>query len=75
MPPFVIAECTNEKCKHLNRYDLAELKKDGGTAFKGTVHRVIETDEELAVTCEKCGQRFKITVARMDAKRGGYRHA
>ncbi|MGQ9833821.1 MAG: hypothetical protein ACUVRJ_08525 [Candidatus Villigracilaceae bacterium] len=75
MPPFVIAECTNKKCKHLNRYDLAELKKDSGSAFKGTVYRAIETDEELAVTCEKCGQRFKITVPRMDAKRGGYRHA
>lgn len=53
MPPFVTAKCTNEKCKHPNRYDLAELKKDGVTVFKGTVYRAIEADEELAVTCEK----------------------
>lgn len=62
MPPFVTAECPNEKCRHKNRYDLAELKKDGGAAFKGTVYRALETDEELTVTCEKGGRRFKITV-------------
>jgi len=75
MPPFVSSECTNPKCKHKNRYDLAELKKDGGIAFKGTVYRAIESDEEMIVTCEKCGQRFKITIPRTDAKRGGYRSA
>lgn len=57
MPPFVTAECTNSKCKHKNRYDLAELKKDGSV-----IHRAVETDDELVVTCEKCGQRFKIVV-------------
>lgn len=75
MPPFVSAECTNPKCKHKNRYDLAELKKDDGFIHKGTVYRAIESDEELTVVCEKCGQRFKITVPRTDAKRGGYRSA
>lgn len=24
MPPFVSAECTNPKCRHKNRFDLAE---------------------------------------------------
>ncbi len=62
MPPFVTAECTNSKCKHKNRYDLAELKKDGSVIHKGTTYRVVETNEELSVTCEKCGQRFKIVV-------------
>jgi len=71
MPPFVNAECTNEECKHKNRYDLAVLKKDGGTLHKGTVYRAIETDEELTVTCKKCGRRFKITVPRADKMRGG----
>jgi RNase P subunit RPR2 len=75
MPPYVSAECTNPKCNHKNRYDLAELKKDQGVLHKGTIYRAIETDEELVVTCEKCGQRFKITVPRTDAKRGGYRSA
>lgn len=74
MPPFVSAECTRSTCKHKNRYDLAELKKDG-YLYKGTIHRLVETDEELVVTCEKCGQRFKITVPRTDAKQGGYRDA
>lgn len=73
MPPFVTAECTNAKCKHKNRYDLAELRKDSGVIHKGTAYRLVETDEELAVTCEKCGRRFKITVPR-DAG-GGMRHA
>ncbi|MFZ5820273.1 MAG: hypothetical protein ACOYYJ_10250 [Chloroflexota bacterium] len=72
MPPFVTAECTNAKCKHWNRYDLAELKKDGGVLYKRTVYRAIETDEELTVTCEKCGQRFKITVP--SDLSGGMRH-
>ena len=75
MPPNIFAECTNSKCKHKNRYDLAELKKDGGIAFKGTVYRAIESDEEMIVTCEKGGQRFKITVPRADTKRGGVRNA
>jgi hypothetical protein len=75
MPPFVTAVCPNEKCKHKNRFDLAELRNDEGAAYKGTVYRVVETSEELIVTCEKCGQRFKITVPRADAARGGYRNA
>ena len=75
MPPFVSAECTNSKCQHMNRYDLAELKKDTGSVNKGTVYRAIESTEDWIVTCEKCGQRFKITVPHTDAKRGGYRNA
>ncbi len=71
MPPFVTAECTNSQCKHKNRYDLAELKKDGSAIHKGTTYRLVETNEELSVTCEKCGQRFKITVPRTNTKRGG----
>lgn len=69
MSPFVSAECANPKCKYKNRYDLAELKKDGGEIYKGLVYRPIETDEELSVTCEKCGGRFKIVVPR-DASKG-----
>lgn len=60
MPPFVTAECP--KCKRKNRYDLAELRKDGGIAFRGTVYRAVETDEEWIVTCEKCGHQFKMKV-------------
>ena len=75
MPPNIFAECTNPKCRHKNRYDLAELKKDAGSLHKGIVYRAIETDEDLIVTCEKCGQRFKITVPRTDKTRGGYRNA
>ena len=75
MPPFVSAECTNSKCKHKNRYDLAELKKDTGVSYKGSVYRTMDSDEELTVVCEKCGQRFKITVPRTDTKQGGYRSA
>lgn len=62
MPPFVTAECANSKCKHKNRYDLAELKKDDSAIHKGTTYRLVETNEELSVTCKKCGQRFKIVV-------------
>jgi hypothetical protein len=51
---------------------VAELKKDGGIAFKGTVYRAMEPNEELIVTCENCGQRFKITVPRTS---GGMRDA
>lgn len=75
MPPFVSAECANAKCKHKNRYDLAELRKNDGYTYKGTLHRADDGEEEMIVTCEKCGQRFKITVPRTDAKRGGYRDA
>jgi hypothetical protein len=75
MPPFVSSECTNPKCRHKNRYDLAELKKDAGAIHKGIIYRVIESDEELIVTCEQCGQRFKITVPRTDTKRGEVRNA
>lgn len=70
MPPFVTAECTNSKCKHKNRYDLAELKKDGGVIHKGAIYRAVETDDELVVTCEKCGQRFKIIVTEGGKKHG-----
>ena len=75
MPPFLSSECTNPKCRHTNRYDLAELKKDAGSLHKGIVYRAIETDEDLIVACQKCGQRFKITVPRTDKTRGGYRNA
>jgi hypothetical protein len=74
MPPFVSAECTNVKCRHKNRYDLAELRREE-TLYKGTIYRAVETDEELTVTCEKCGQRFKITVPRAGRTRGGFRNA
>ncbi len=65
MSPFVIAECPNEKCKHRNRYDLAELRKG-----HQTVYRTIEGNEEWVVACEQCGQRFKITV--LHTKQGKY---
>ncbi|MDI6770932.1 MAG: hypothetical protein QMD04_14835, partial [Anaerolineales bacterium] len=75
MPPFVSARCTNPSCNNKNRYDLAELKKDKGSLHKAIVYRAIESDEELIVTCEKYGQRFKITVPHTDRTRGGYRNA
>ena len=75
MPPFVSAECTNSECKYMNRYDLAELRKVDGVTYKGTVYRASRDDEELAVICENCGRRFKITVPRTEAKRGGRRDA
>ena len=60
MPPFAPASCPH--CGHHNRLDVAELKKDKGTVYKGTVYRSVENDEEFAVTCEKCGRSFKLTL-------------
>ncbi len=64
MPPFVSTYCTNSKCKHRNRYDLAELRGNSGIAYKGTILHSVQDDEEFLVTCEKCGQEFKFTVKR-----------
>jgi hypothetical protein len=71
MPPFVSTECP--KCKKPNRFDLAELRNKDGVLYKGKVYRSLESDEELTVFCEECGRRFKITVPRTEAKRGGRR--
>ncbi len=59
MPPFLSATCTNPKCGHSNRFDLAELKKNSVLMYKTVVRG---EDEEYIVTCAKCGQRFKISV-------------
>ena len=62
MPPFVSTECPN--CQHHKRFDLAELRKNDGVAYKGTVYRAAESAEEFFVTCEKCGREFKFPVPR-----------
>lgn len=61
MPPFVNAQCTN--CSKPNRFDLAELRKEGGSLVKGVVFREEKKgNEELEVTCQHCGRKFKFTV-------------
>lgn len=63
MPPFVTAECTNSKCKHKNRYDLAELRKNDGNLTKGFILREAAVDdEEFEVVCRHCGRKFKFTL-------------
>lgn len=65
MPPFVNTNCT--KCKHPNRYDLAELRKKGDSFDKIVVYREEQSakakEEKFEVTCEHCGQKFKFKVA------------
>ncbi len=61
MPPFVNTNCTN--CSKPNRFDLAELRKEGGTAFKdASTSQVSNSAEEFTVTCQHCGRKFKIIV-------------
>ena len=61
MPPFVNMQCTH--CSKPNRFDLAELRKEGGSLVKGFVFRGEEKgDEEFEVTCQNCGRKFKFTV-------------
>jgi DNA-directed RNA polymerase subunit RPC12/RpoP len=61
MPPFINTGCTN--CSKPNRFDLAELRKEGGSLVKGFVFRGEEKDnEEFEVTCQYCGRKFKFTV-------------
>ena len=59
MPPFVSPICPH--CKHKNRFDFAELKRNPGT---GMVYRgsAIDVDEVFVVTCQECGRKFKFTV-------------
>lgn len=64
MPPFVNTECAH--CKKPNRFDLAELRKGGGSIFKGTVYRQIQDQEEFEVTCQHCGRKFKILMKGVD---------
>jgi transcription elongation factor Elf1 len=73
MPPFVFAQCP--QCKSRNRYDLAELKQETSALYRGANDRIIEGDEEFAVTCGNCGERFKITLPRSERAQGGTRHA
>lgn len=58
MPPFVSTECPN--CRHQNRFDLAELKKNDTNLVKGFNYR--GNDDEIAVTCQHCGRKFKFTL-------------
>ena len=60
MPPFAPADCPH--CGHHNRFDVAELRKDNENVFKGILFRSEEQNEEFAVTCDKCGRSFKLTV-------------
>ena len=57
MPPFVKTTCPH--CNKPHRFDLAELRKKGGSLTKGTVYRSVQTDEEFEVTCPHCGRKFK----------------
>lgn len=61
MPPFVTTECP--KCKHSNRFDLAELRSKDTVAYKFfDVRSLTSKEEEFSVTCQQCGCRFKLTV-------------
>lgn len=61
MPPFINTKCTN--CSKPNRFDLAELRKKGGTIFKDVFsNRQGGSNEEFTVTCQHCGRKFKIVV-------------
>jgi len=61
MPPFVNTHCTN--CSKPNRFDLAELRKEGGNIFKDALSsREDKSAEEFIVTCDHCGRKFKFTV-------------
>ena len=47
----------------LNRFDLAELRKEDGSLVKGIVYRRKEkAEEEFVVTCQHCGRKFKFLV-------------
>lgn len=60
MPPFISTKCP--KCKHNNRFDLAELKSRNTVAFKFfSVRSLISEEEEFSVTCQQCGCKFKFT--------------
>ncbi len=61
MPPFVNTQCAN--CSKPNRFDLAELRKEGGTAFKDVfTNQRSNSAEEFEVTCQHCGRKFKFTL-------------
>ena len=61
MPPFVNTKCTN--CSKPNRFDLAELRKEGGIAFKDALtSQSGNSTEEFTVTCLHCGRKYKIIV-------------
>lgn len=57
MPPFVSTECPN--CQHRNRFDLAELRKNDASLVKDIMYRGNEKDDEIVVTCQHCGRKFK----------------
>ena len=60
MPPFVNTHCSN--CSKLNRFDLAELRKEGGSLFKEVLSgRENKSTKEFTVTCQHCGRKFKLT--------------
>lgn len=60
MPPFALAKCP--ACKHINRFDLAELRSNDTVAFKFfKLPTLTNKDEEFSVTCKQCGRKFKLT--------------
>ncbi|MBX3038595.1 MAG: hypothetical protein KF758_16915 [Anaerolineales bacterium] len=64
MPPFLNTNCTH--CKKPNRFDLAEIDKYNGSLIKGILFRGNEQAEELEVTCQHCGRKFKFTLDERD---------
>lgn len=66
MPPFVNTNCSHEKCRKPNRFDLAELRKSNGGIYKAYIIRGEDSDEEFEVTCKICGRKFKILVKGAD---------
>ena len=60
MPPFINTNCTH--CRKLNRFDLAELRKNDESLVKGVVGRQGEEDEMFEETCRHCGRKFKFPV-------------
>jgi RNase P subunit RPR2 len=61
MPPFLNTQCVH--CQKNNRFDIAEILKENGKTAKGVIYRGENKPvEEVVVTCQHCGRKFKVTV-------------
>lgn len=61
MPPFRNIQCPH--CTRSNKIDLAEMSKGNGNLVKGVIYRGENKPvEEVVVTCQHCGRKFKIAV-------------
>ena len=60
MPPFVNTECKN--CNKLNRFDLAELRKEDGSLVKVCCIVVKKIMRKCSRKPASIGRKFKFTV-------------